>query len=100
LKVTFFKDVFFKGSSEHFYCILKQVVCPIPAKGAKMMRAEIGLKNRQIINENESSTSEIYIRTIKHYTYIEPTVNNGPRIKRGRGVKVQIWPHIILKNNV
>jgi hypothetical protein len=47
----------------------------------------------------ESSTLEIYIRTIKHYTYIEPTVNNGPRIKRGRGVKVQIWPHIILNNN-
>jgi hypothetical protein len=51
LKVTFFKDDFFKGSSEHFYCILKQVVYPILAKGAKMIRAEIGLKNRQIINE-------------------------------------------------
>ena len=32
LKVTFFKDVFFKDSSGHFYSILEQVVNPILAK--------------------------------------------------------------------
>jgi hypothetical protein len=32
LKITFFKDVFFKDSSGHFYSILEQVVNPILAK--------------------------------------------------------------------
>ena len=38
------------------------------------------------------------------YQQIPPLFGNPMEIKteieRGRGVRVQIWPHIILKNNV